>query len=148
MIWWAKLNLLQGWALILLLGFPRGSLAPGISSSNSFIKFSWMWHWVCTIYYTSQIAVDSTLFYKKIRFWLGVTFPLLEFGSAWTEILLRNSLVRSHLRGKRWVSLYLKGMWLEGEKDSASSWAGNQGNRFERCNRSNHFKPTNCNYLS
>lgn len=119
----------------ILLGFPCGSLAAGISSSDSFIKLSCTWHWVCTIYCTSQIAVDSTLFYKKIRFWLGVTFLLLEFGSAWTEILLRNSLVRSHLRGKSWVSLYLKGMWLEGEKDSASSWAGNQGNRFERFNR-------------
>ena len=44
--------------------------------------------------------MDAALFYKKIRFWLCVTFLPLEFGSGGNEILLRNSLVRSGLKDK------------------------------------------------
>lgn len=114
-IWWAKLNLLQNLALLLSLESSCGFLAPGISSSNCLIKLSCTWHWLCTIYSTSEIAVDSILFYKKISFWLGVTFLLLEFCSGWIETLLKNSLVRSCLGGKSWMISYIKGMWIEME---------------------------------
>lgn len=44
--------------------------------------------------------MDATLFYKKIRFWLQVTFLPCGNLVLWIEILLRNSLVRSGLRDK------------------------------------------------
>lgn len=78
--------------------------------------------------------MDFILFYKKIRVWLAVTFPLLE-------VLIRlhgnivSSVWRELLGGQDLSEFLLKGAGLEmerqkGKQSAPAEWKGNR-NRFE-----------------
>lgn len=115
-------------------GWHGRRLTQGISFPNCPAELSCMWHWLRALFRARPTTVDFILFYKKIRVWLAVTFPLLE-------VLIRlhgnivSSVWRELLGGQDLSEFLLKGAGLEmerqkGKQSAPAEWKGNR-NRFE-----------------